>query len=679
MVVQPTIPVEQVAISTNNSKCVEPACVTASSPLPFFEPSLPFADEDVYTNHALVKPAAPLLKTSILKELSFKLPGNKLFIDRILPPLQNDFTANQKFPADYFSALHSIVNAASSYYPEGTPNHRGARVPLQHTGLNMEKWRSYLIGYNCIEICQYLEFGFPIGLQTDPNPELVPSLRNHSSAYQYFKWIDEFIQTGLSLCDLTGPWQDSPYSNIHTSPLMTAIKKPDARRPVFDATYGDSSLNNLTPSDNYLGMPIDYAYPKIEDFKRFVVQCGRGSFVWKRDLSRYFLQIPLDPLDYPKVGFVWRGYLFFFCGLMFGLKHSGLQGQRVTTAVTWIHNRLGLETDLPQMYNSLNYSDDFGGCESTEERALKSFNALGSLLEELGLKESSSKACPPSTCMPYLGVEFDTREMVMRVPAEKITEIREELSRWRRKTTATKRSLQQLLGRLFWVSRCIKFSRVFLSRLLAQLKSMHSLPDQKKSPLSEECKLDVQWWDRYVRRFNGTELIYPTDPLHLSLDQLLETSAAVNCGDAQPMGGGSYYGSEYWSRTFPLWLQDPLIPIHVKEFWVVLASAWLWGEQWRGKLVYIFCDNVAVVESLQKEKPSDPVLQDLVREYLYVVCTRGFTPVFRRIGTKANEAADFISRRHDPVAIASFFKKRGLPMMNMITAQDNLFTLRSNW
>ena len=80
-------------------------------------------------------------------------------------------------------------------------------------------------------------------------------------------------------------------------------------------------------------------------------------------------------------------------------------------------------------------------------------------------------------------------------------------------------------------------------------------------------------------------MLYQTDPLGLSLDQLLDTDAVVNCGDAQPCGGGSYYGMEYWSRAFPGWLQDKNVAIHIKEFWVIVVSAWLWGEQWEGRMV----------------------------------------------------------------------------------------------
>ena len=126
--------------------------------------------------------------------------------------------------------------------------------------------------------------------------------------------------------------------------------------------------------------------------------------------------------------------------------------------------------------------------------------------------------------MPYLGIQFDTVKMIMRIPPEKIAEVREEVCLWLKKSTATKKTLQQLLGKLFWVSRCVRFSRGFMGRLLTQLQQMHSLPK-----LSPGCRQDILWWDRYLRRFNGAKLLYPTDPLDLSLDQLLDTGALVNC------------------------------------------------------------------------------------------------------------------------------------------------------
>ena len=93
----------------------------------------------------------------------------------------------------------------------------------------------------------------------------------------------------------------------------------------------------------------------------------------------------------------------------------------------------------------------------------------------------------------------------------------------------------------------------------------------------------------------------------------------------------------------------------------------------------LFCHNTAVVDVLQHEKPKDPRMQELLREFLYIVCTRGFTPVFRKVGTTANETADYISRVHDPTLNQEFFKNRSLPARKPVTAPDNLFSLQSNW
>ena len=659
--------------------------LAAGVPIPQPEPVLPFIDEEDCSLLSSSVAAKPLVKPSSLADTFLYLQsctGDKpqhVFMDKKLPACTANLSSNADYSLEYFVTLHKLAAAQGPHYPAGTPNHMGSRLPLRHTKLKLDRWRHHLTGYDGVDICQLLEYGFPIGLAEDPPPKLSSTMRNHGSAIQYYTHIDKFIETGLQLCDVVGPCACSPFDEVHISPLMTAPKKPDSRRAVFDATFGDFSLNNGTPCDQYLGQPISFSYPKIEDFKMLVLKMGNGCYIWKRDLSRYFLQIPLDPIEYDKVGFVWRGSLFFFTGLMFGLRHAGLQGQKITTAISWIHQRLGLETDYETKFSSINYSDDIGGGERTLDRATESYTALAELLQDLGLSESTSKAHAPSTSMPYLGVNFDTVRMEMSIPVEKLTEVRELLGAWSRKTKATKKGLQQLLGKLFWVSRCVKFSRGFMARLLNQLADMHCLPDNKKVPISEECRLDIKWWSRYIRRFNGIECMYPDDPMDLSLGQLLDSSALVNCGDAQPLGGGSYFGSEYWSRPFPRWLQDTSYGIHIKEFWVALVSAWLWGEKWRGKIVYVFCDNVAVVETLDKQKPSDTKLQELLREYMYVVCTRGFTPKFRTIGTKENEVADYISRRHDPVAAAEYFASHGLPQRTLVDVPDSMFKLHSNW
>ena len=234
--------------------------------------------------------------------------------------------------------------------------------------------------------------------------------------------------------------------------------------------------------------------------------------MWKRDLHRFFLQIPLDPTEYRNVGFVWRGLFFFFVCLMFGLRHSGLQGQRITDALSWIHRQQGLDTPSEKPFNCINYSDDLGGAETDRWRAEDSFRKLGALLVELGLAESVDKARTPSTCMTYLGVEFNSVTMTMSIPPEKLAEVKDEIHRWCRKTTAVKKCLQSLLGKLFWVSRVVRHSRTFMGRLLAQLREMSDKPANRKVKLSEDCRKDLVWWNLFLKEYNGITMIETKTP-----------------------------------------------------------------------------------------------------------------------------------------------------------------------
>ena len=87
----------------------------------------------------LPTPAKPLLRPSSLQETCYVLPGNQVFVDKILPLIDNELSQNDAYPLHYFTGLHSLVSAPSVNYPAYTPNYLGARIPLQHTNLNIPR------------------------------------------------------------------------------------------------------------------------------------------------------------------------------------------------------------------------------------------------------------------------------------------------------------------------------------------------------------------------------------------------------------------------------------------------------------------------------------------------------------------------------------------------------------
>lgn len=279
--------------------------------------------------------------------------------------------------------------------------------------------------------------------------------------------------------------------------------------------------------------------------------------------------------------------------------------------------------------------------------------------------------------MVYLGVHFDTHKMEMSVPVEKLAELKAEIDKWARKTVMTKRELQGLLGRLFWVAKVVRFSRTFMGRLLTQLRDMAGKRDHEKVRLGDQSRKDLLWWSRFLRTFNGVSMILNEDVIPLSLEQLLDTPEKVCAGDSTPTGIGAWHDDEYWSQLVPDHLRG--LPIHILEFWAVIVSCKLWGDRWTGQVIQIFSDNDPVADVITNQKPRDPEMLSLLREFIFTVCEKKFIPVLRKISSADNILADHISRRFDEDAAKESFSKHGLLDMRLVTAPDTFFHITAPW
>ena len=76
---------------------------------------------------------------------------------------------------DLVQTISYLVNAPGLTYPANTYNFCGARIPLVHTQLNIPKWRELFATYPKADIIEKLEFGFPVGVDTEP--DLLPAVK----------------------------------------------------------------------------------------------------------------------------------------------------------------------------------------------------------------------------------------------------------------------------------------------------------------------------------------------------------------------------------------------------------------------------------------------------------------------------------------------------------------------
>ena len=326
-----------------------------------------------------------------------------------------------------FLDLHRVVAVTEQ------PNYQLARVPVPSV-LNIALWRVLLQEYHDRIICDFLEFGWPIGYASHTLPFF--DLRTHRGALQFPAQVNAYLSQEIKLGRIVGPFDSVPFSQgFVISPLNTVEKRDsDERRVIVDLSWPcGHSVNDGIPSDSFLGEPIALHYPTIDDIVHAVVTMGRGCYLFKRDLTKAYRQFPVDPRDYPFLGYTWDNHFYFDTVLTMGLRSAAMACQRSTSAVAWIASQHGRVV--------FNYLDDFIGV-APASTAYEEFHALGDLLSSLGLQESSTKACPPSSVMICLGVELNTVSLTLSVSSDRLSEIEVLLEHWSRKRTATKTALQ---------------------------------------------------------------------------------------------------------------------------------------------------------------------------------------------------------------------------------------------
>ena len=239
----------------------------------------------------------------------------------------------------------------------------------------------------------------------------------------------------------------------------------DRRRVIIDLSWPlGASVNSGIDKDTYLGSPFALAFPTVDIIIGQLKRLGRGTLLYKIDVSRAFRHVRIDPGDYDLLGLHCRDAYMHTC-LPFGTHHGSQIFQCLNNAVHYIVRQRGLCV--------INYIDDFVGMGILDV-ARVFFASLFKLMNDLGLTISDNKLVPPSTQVVCLGVLIDTENGTGSIPPEKLDQINDMVHQWMQKDTCTKRQLQSLVGLLLYVHKCEKPARAFLNKMLALLRAGHA-------------------------------------------------------------------------------------------------------------------------------------------------------------------------------------------------------------
>ena len=503
----------------------------------------------------------------------------------------------KKYIADMVEIIYQIDRS-------GLPNQDGTRIPLQNSNLNFGMWSHVLSGYfDRQPILDGIRYGWDLSLVGNPTPK--DARRNHPSALNHRDDTQEYISKELAHGCLVGPISSPPFS-VACSPLGSVPKTGSStQRTITDCSFNGRGINSWIPQQWYRGSPCKILLPGTKDIVASIQKIrakfpGQKILGFKMDLSRYYRNIWVDPGQARHLGIRWEGKVYIDLVFSFGNRAAMVPAQRMAEALAWyvrsktspdgVAVNSGISCSCNEKCSCgdneiLPYVDDFIGI-APASHADHLWSSLMGLVSSLGLKPSATPGhlCPPASSFVGLGVQFDLEKNTASIPPDKLAETKSLVSSWLEKSFATKRELQQVLGKLLHVSRVVRPGRLHVSRMLDTLRRAYNL--SSPVPLDSCFKADLAWWNSRLDRWNGiSTLVFTAYHNKVALD-----ASTDGWADGSPgLGGFNFLANEYFKCSVPDYIKD----WHICDLELLahLLCCHLWGHSFCGAEIHGLTDN----------------------------------------------------------------------------------------
>ena len=333
-----------------------------------------------------------------------------------------------------------------------------------------------------------------------------------------------------------------------------------------------------------------------------------------------FRNLRVDPSDYDLLGLKWKGNLYLDISIPMGMCTRSALCQRTTNVIQYIMASKGIIVR--------NYIDDIIAIHP-RQRAKEDFDTLYSLFEFLRVPINPKKVVSPTRVLTCMGICVDVDARQLTIPHEKILQIVDTCRLFLMRSYISKRQLQSLLGKLLYVHRCVQAVRIFVNRLLNNLRRATC-----HIRLNADMKQDLSWFVQFLSKPNGKIMF---DDARVKLDVFVDPSLS---------GMGLYWDENVYavSRHF---LATQGLSITQLELLNVLIAFRTFARFWTGQWVKFHIDNKAVVFALNNGRIKDNYMQQVARSIWLLLATHDIKLECTHIPGKDNIKADILSRVYE--------------------------------
>ena len=447
------------------------------------------------------------------------------------------------------------------------------------------------------------------------------------SALQRPEVIGEYLARECAEGRVIGPLDRAQFPMVHTRRFGVIPKGSTGK---WCLILDLSSPEGHRVNDGIQESLCSLSYMSVDDAVYAVREKGRGTLLAKVDIRSAYRIVPVHPEDWWLLGMLWDGSIYIDTALPFGLKSAPKIFNAVADTVEWIAKQQGVGTILHHLDDFLIVGDP-GPVECAAQLTI----LLAVAMEKLE---------GPATVLTFLSIEMDTSEMALRLPEQKLQELKQLVARWIGKRSCLKRDIQSLVGKLQHACKVVVPGRTFLRRMFELLsitaKSQHHIR------LNQAFRSDLLWWHTFLSSWNGVSMMRGLQSISPNEKVFTDASGVTGCG--------AWWGKSWLQLKWVAGMAFGSLPITQKEVLPVVLACVVWGWQWYQKTVLVHCDNEAAVTVLNSGYSRDPHIMHLLRRLFFIKAHFQINLRATHIPGAENIQADAISR---DLIVALFFSQ----------------------
>lgn len=404
---------------------------------------------------------------------------------------------------------------------------------------------------------------------------------------------------------------------------------------------------------------------KMEGIDTVMDMLPRDAFMVSVDLKDGYLQVPMDQQTQRLLGFSWRGQLYRYCRLPFGVSWAPWLFTKIVKVVMKHLRRHGIQ--------GVAYIDDFLLWHPDPEILRQHLRFLLDTLASVGWSIATEKCVlEPTQKIQFLGWIIDTVKATITATPKRIKSLKKSINRlvgWR---TARLRDLASVVGKVVSMARAAPMASTLIQHLqqaLRRAKPVKSTWDTWVC-INHRMRQELDQLLSSIDQWNGasfwrpsSSIVFQTDASESGWGACLPQTGAVACGE--------------WSS------EESAVHSNIRELRAIGHGLSAFQEELRCRRILLESDNITALAYTRKVTGRSDALFEAACEVRTIAVKLRVQIAGRHIKGETNVVADLLSRGQtnaewslSPEWWRAIVNRWGLPDIDRFASTDNTKTHR---